>query len=49
MRVYRPQFLGVSKEEWSGIFWAGMLLMLAVCCLFAAARRDSRQEDLLYD
>jgi len=49
MRVYRPQFLGVSKEEWSGIFWAGMLLMLAVCCLFAAARRDSRQEYLLYD
>ena len=45
MRVVRDEFLGISKSEWNGIFWAGVLLLAAVACLYAAARRDSRTED----
>lgn len=45
MRVYRDQFLGISKDEWSGVFWATVLLLAAVACLYAAARRDAKTED----
>ena len=49
LRVHRGEFLGISDDEWSGLFWASMLMLAAIACLYAAARRDSRQEDLLYD
>jgi len=45
MRVVRDEFMGISKSEWNGIFWAGVLMLAAVACLYAAARRDSRAED----
>jgi len=45
MRVVRDEFMGISKSEWNGIFWAGVLMLAAVACLYAAARRDSRTED----
>ncbi|MBQ2991232.1 MAG: hypothetical protein IJD60_08065 [Clostridia bacterium] len=45
MRVYRPGFLGVSPEDWNGIFWAGLLLMVTISLLYAAVRSDSREED----
>jgi len=45
LRVHRGEFLGISKDEWSGLFWASVLMLAAVACLYAAARRDSRAED----
>lgn len=43
-RVYRPMFLGITADEWSGIFWAGLLLIVTVCCLYAAVRADNGKE-----
>lgn len=45
MRVYRPAFMGIDKDDWSGIFWAGILLMITIGCLCAAVRSDKREED----
>ena len=45
LRVHRGEFLGISKDEWSGLFWASVLMLAAIACLYAAARRDSRAED----
>lgn len=45
LRVYRGEFLGISADEWSGLFWASVLMLVAVACLYAAARRDSKTED----
>lgn len=45
LRVTRDTFMGISKDEWNGIFWAAVLLLASVACLYAAARRDSRAED----
>ena len=45
MRVYRNEFLGIAKEEWNGLFWASVLLLAAVGCLYAAAKRDAKVED----
>lgn len=45
MRVYRAEFLGMSREDWNGVFWAGVLLLVTVLCLYAAVRRENREED----
>ena len=45
LRVHSKEFLGISGDEWSGLFWASLLMLAAVVCLYAAARRDSRAED----
>jgi len=45
LRVHRSEFLGISADEWNGLFWASVLMLAAVACLYAAARRDSRTED----
>ncbi len=49
MRVYRPTFLGITQEDWGGIFWASLLLLVTVVCLYAAVRRDERTEDFCCD
>ena len=49
MRVYRPMFLGITKEDWNGIFWASLLLLVTVVCLYAAVRSDHDKEDYCYD
>ena len=49
MRVYRPTFLGITKEDWGGIFWASMLLLVTVICLYAAVRSDHDKEDYCFD
>lgn len=45
MRVVRPEFLGMSRADWNGVFWAGVLLLVTVICLYAAVRRESKEED----
>lgn len=48
-RVYRPMFMGITADEWGGIFWAGLLLIVTVCCLYAAVRVDSGKEEYSCD
>lgn len=45
MRVVRPEFLGLSRADWNGVFWAGVLLLVTVTCLYAAVRRENKEED----
>lgn len=45
MRVVRPEFLGMSRADWNGVFWASVLLLVTVLCLYAAVRRESKEED----
>ncbi len=49
MRVVRAEFLGMSRAEWNGMFWAGVLMLATVICLSAAVRRDRREEDFCCD
>lgn len=45
MRVYRAEFLGMSRADWTGVFWASALLLITVLCLYAAVRKDSKDTD----
>ena len=45
MRVVRPEFLGMSRADWNGVFWASVLLVVTVLCLYVAVRRESKEED----
>ena len=45
MRVTRPSFMGVTPDDWNGIFWAGVLLMITISLLCAAVRADGKDED----
>lgn len=49
VRVKQPTFLGITYDEWGGIFWASLLLLVTVVCLYAAVRRDERTEDYCCD
>lgn len=49
LRVYSPLFLGLSGEEWGGIFWAGLLLVITVSCLYAAVCVDKQKDDFVCD
>lgn len=43
-RVYRPAFMGIAGADWSGLCWAGALLLIMVVCLYAAAKRDQTED-----
>lgn len=45
LRVSRQMALGLTRDEWNGIFWAGLLLTVTVACLCAAVHADNRRED----
>lgn len=49
MRVYQAKFLGIDEAEWNGIFWATLLLVVMVVCLYAAVRSDGKKEDFCCD
>ena len=48
VRVYTPSFLGITMDEWGGIFWATLLLVVTVACLYAAVRVD-KDDDYCFD
>ena len=48
VRVYTPSFMGITKEEWGGIFWAAVLLVITVSCLYAAVKVASDDDDKDY-
>lgn len=46
----RPQtVLGLTKADWNGVFWAGVLLLLTMACLYAAVKKDKREEDYCFE
>ena len=45
LRVVRPEFLGMSRADWNGVFWASVLLLVTVICLYAAVRRENKEDD----
>lgn len=49
MRVVRSEFMGISADDWNGVFWACVLLMITITCLCAAVRRDKKEEDYCFD
>lgn len=44
VRVYQPTVFGLTKDEWMGILWAGLLLVVTVSCLFAAFNSENKRE-----
>ena len=49
VRVYTPSFMGITRDEWGGIFWAAVLLVVTVTCLYAAVKADSDETDYCFD
>lgn len=44
VRVVRENFLGMTKDEVNGVLLAGLLLIVTVCCLYAAVKADEKEE-----
>lgn len=51
MRVYKSSFLGIGEDEWVSIFWASLLLMVTVSCLYAAVHSadDHERDEYIFD
>lgn len=49
MSVRPETVLGLTHEDWNGVFWAGVLLMLTSVCLYAAVKKDKREEDYCFE
>lgn len=45
MRLYTPSFMGVTRSEWGGVFWACVLMMITVACLYGAVRAGRDKEE----
>lgn len=45
LRLYTPSFMGVTRSEWGGVFWACVLMMITVACLYAAVRAGKDKEE----
>ena len=49
MSVRPETVLGLTHEDWNGVFWAGVLLMLTTLCLYAAVKKEKREEDYCFE
>ena len=46
----KPQtVLGLTRADWNGVFWAGVLLLVAMVCLYAAVKKEKREEDYCFE
>lgn len=45
MRVYTPSFMGIAHEDWNAIFWACVLMMITVSCLYAAVNAGTAKDE----
>lgn len=46
----RPQtVLGLTRADWNGVFWAGVLLLVTMICLYAAVKKEKREEDYCFE
>ena len=44
LRVYRAVFLGLDGAEWNAVFWATLLMVATMACLYAAVRSGKKEE-----
>ena len=49
MSVRPETVLGLTNEDWNGVFWAGVLLMLPTVCLYAAVKKDKKEENYCFE
>jgi len=49
MSVHPEKVLGLTHEDWNGVFWASVLLMLTMLCLYAAVKKEKREEDYCFE
>jgi len=49
LSVHPQTVLGLTRADWNGVFWAGVLLLVTVACLYAAMKRDKREEDYCFE
>ena len=46
----KPQtVLGLTRADWNGVFWAGIMLLVTVVCLYAAVKREKHEEDYCFE
>lgn len=46
----KPQtVLGLTRADWNGVFWAGVMLLVTVVCLYAAVKREKHEEDYCFE
>ncbi|MBR4039061.1 MAG: hypothetical protein IKJ11_03060 [Clostridia bacterium] len=41
--------LGLTRADWNGVFWAGVMLLVTLICLYAAVKKDKRAEDYCFE
>ena len=49
LRVHSDSFLGLTRGEWNGVFWAALLLAATIACLCAAVHTDKSDEDYSFE
>ncbi len=49
LRVKGEAFLGLTRGEWNGVFWAALLLAATIACLCAAVHTDKSDEDYSFE
>lgn len=46
----RPQtVLGLTRADWNGVFWAGVLLLVTLICLYAAVKKEKNEADYCFE
>lgn len=46
----RPQtVLGLTRADWNGVFWAGVLMLITMVCLYAAVKKEKREADYCFE
>lgn len=41
--------LGLTRADWNGVFWAGVLLLITMVCLYAAVKKEKREEEYCFE
>lgn len=49
LRVHPKEVLGMTRADWNGVFWTGILLLVTLVCLYAAVRREKKEETYCFE
>ena len=49
LSVLPQTVLGLTRADWNGVFWAGVLMLLTLICLYAAVKKEKCEEDYCFD
>lgn len=49
LSVHPQTVLGLTRADWNGVFWAGVMLLVTLVCLYAAVKKDKREEDYCFE